>query len=226
VVEEELGEQAEVLAEHALILRVNLEDRHVVGRRLLTVDLVAGRVELRDLRLEVAVELVTAGEEVEVELGDVKHVRPVVLLPERREVPRLHLPLPHDDLVDVLDLRRLLVLLERREVELALLLVLLVVELPLGRPRQFPLLALRPEVEPVQRDPLVEAPIEAVVMHIVLPLPRVLVLLALNDLAGLDTLVTPLAHQLGPELEGFRRLRILRGTHHGGGPRSNPPTTL
>ena len=45
VVEEELGEEAEVLAEDALVLGVDLEDRDVVRRRLLAVDLVARLVE-------------------------------------------------------------------------------------------------------------------------------------------------------------------------------------
>ena len=44
-------------------------------------------------------------------------------------------------------------------------------------------------------------------MDVVLPLARVLVLLALDDLARLDALVAPLAEQLGPELQGLGGLR-------------------
>lgn len=96
----------------------------------------------------------------------------------------------------VLHLRRLLVLLERRQVELALLLVLLVVVLALRITSQLTLLRHRAQVKAFERHPLVQPAVEALVVHVVLPLARVLQLLPLDHLTRLDSLVTPLAQQL------------------------------
>mmetsp|Transcript_158 Transcript_158/g.437 ORF Transcript_158/g.437 Transcript_158/m.437 type:complete len:335 (+) Transcript_158:66-1070(+) len=109
VVQEELREQAQVLAEDALHARVYLVHRHFA----VSVDLVARRVEALAPRPHVALQLALPGKVVEVVLAPVERVAVGVLLWEGREVPRVHLVLADGDTRDVLHLCRLLVLLER-----------------------------------------------------------------------------------------------------------------
>ena len=216
VVEEELREEAQVLAVDSLVLRVDLKDRDIMVLLLLPIDLVARRVEELALGRQVPLELLAPREKVEVKLADVERVGAVVLLAKRREVPRLHTPAAHHDAVDVLHLGRLLVLLERRQVELALLLVLLRLVLALRRARHLAVLRLRAEVEALERHPLVEPPVEALVVHVVPPLARVLVLLPVDDLARFRALVAPLAEQFRAELErlGLHRRRVRAADGH------------
>mmetsp|Transcript_13304 Transcript_13304/g.30887 ORF Transcript_13304/g.30887 Transcript_13304/m.30887 type:complete len:203 (+) Transcript_13304:529-1137(+) len=129
VVQEELREVAQVLAPHLGFCAVDLEDGDVIS----PVDLVARRVSRAPFSL-VALELGLAFVEVERELANVQHVNYVIpLLPdlagERREVPRLDNVLAHLDLVHVLDLRHLLVLLERSLIKPFVVVVPLVREL-------------------------------------------------------------------------------------------------
>ena len=171
VVEEELGEVAQVLAVDLLLLAVDLEvgQGHRVAVPVLVrvpVDLVPRGVQLRDL-LHVPLQLLLALEEAEVEFAEVELRHAVVLGREGREVPGVHLPLAQVDALDVLQLGELLVLPQRLRVELLVLVVRVFVDLPLlvaRAPAGLSLLRLavhrRVEVHPLQRDPLVQPPVE------------------------------------------------------------------
>ena len=103
--------------------RVHLEHRDAAG----AVDLVGGRVARAVLLLLEALELGLVLEEVERELAAVERVDGAVLpelLGEGREVPGLHQVPPQLDVLDVLHLRHLLVLAQRRVVHALVLLLL------------------------------------------------------------------------------------------------------
>ena len=144
VVQEQLGQEAQVLAVHLLLAAVNLEHRHAV----VPVNLVARRVQQLVLA-QVPPQLLAALEECQRELGSAgKRLRQrtrarlqrcasarrgahlaeeelgavVVLGREGREVPGVHLVPPELDLQDVAHFRELLVLAQRRGVKLRVLL--------------------------------------------------------------------------------------------------------
>ena len=85
-------------------------------------------------------------------------------------------------------------LLERREVQLTLLLMLLEVILALRRARELALLhaSQTAKVKPIERHPLVEPPVVTLIVHVVVPLTGVLILLAFDDFARLKDPVTTL----------------------------------
>ena len=90
VVEEELGQEAEIAAPGALATAVDLEEGDVV----VAVDLVAGRVEQRAFGA-VALERSALPEIRQAELADVHHLLFRVLDRVRAEVPGFHLVLAH-----------------------------------------------------------------------------------------------------------------------------------
>mmetsp|Transcript_23262 Transcript_23262/g.78156 ORF Transcript_23262/g.78156 Transcript_23262/m.78156 type:complete len:417 (-) Transcript_23262:9-1259(-) len=203
VVQEELGQQAQVLAVDALHARVHLVHGHV----RVPVDLVPRRVEEAAPGPHVSLQLGPARKVAEVVLAEVERVAARVLLGEGREVPGLHLELADCDAGDVLDLGRLLVLLERGRVELPLLLgVVGLVELLARVARQLLAVArglVRPQVKAVHGHPLVHAPVEAEIMHVVLPLHGLDVLPAVDNLAHPVLVIAPSAEELASRLQGF-----------------------
>ena len=84
VVEEELGEEGQILTVNGVFVAVDLEDCHLVF--LVAVDLISGRVEEGAI-LRVAVELDLKGEEAEAEVADVEAVEVVVVDGVGAEVP-------------------------------------------------------------------------------------------------------------------------------------------
>lgn len=90
VVEEELGQEAEVATPGALAPAVDLEEADVV----VAVDLVAGRVQERAFGA-VALERAALPEVRQAELADVDHFLFRVFYRVRAEVPRFHLMLAH-----------------------------------------------------------------------------------------------------------------------------------
>mmetsp|Transcript_41598 Transcript_41598/g.106452 ORF Transcript_41598/g.106452 Transcript_41598/m.106452 type:complete len:349 (+) Transcript_41598:700-1746(+) len=212
VVQEELGEVAQVLAVHLLLAPVHLKHGDVA----VAVDLVAGRVQHRVLA-QVAHHHVALLEEVERELAKVQLLDVVVLCREGRKVPGVHVVAAQLDHVDVLHLGELLVLAQRVGVKLGVLLVagVRLVVLPLE------VLVLR-EVDLRQRvvhggevhlretHPLVHAPVESVVMHVILELLRARDLALLDDAHGVVLAVAPEAVHARARVQ---RQFHLRGVH-------------
>mmetsp|Transcript_13380 Transcript_13380/g.54017 ORF Transcript_13380/g.54017 Transcript_13380/m.54017 type:complete len:575 (-) Transcript_13380:98-1822(-) len=202
VVQEELGEVAQVLAEDLLLLAVNLEKRRRLTARLVAVDLVPGRVV--HLRLpKVPLQLLLPLEEVQGELAEEELLARGVLGRKRRKVPRVHLVPPELDFQDVSHLGHLLVLPQRVGVELGVLLVVRVLVLPF-----LPgLVLLRgAEVHLGDGDPGVQAPVELLVVDVVLVLLLRLLALgsrsALDDPDGVHLAVAPLALDPRADVEG------------------------
>mmetsp|Transcript_19883 Transcript_19883/g.50441 ORF Transcript_19883/g.50441 Transcript_19883/m.50441 type:complete len:448 (-) Transcript_19883:704-2047(-) len=205
VVEEQLGQEAQVLAERLLALAVNLEHAHVA----VAVDLLSGRVA-RPALVHVAQHLAAALEERQRVLAKVQLLAVLVLWREGREVPRVHHVAPQLNLVNVLDLCELLVLAQRVGVKVAVVAVAIVVV-------QHRLLLLfgvgvgdlhlhRGQVKLRQLHPLIHAPVVPHVVHVVLPAVGVLhgaplLLPPLNDLGSVVLLVLPHARRLGPDLQ-------------------------
>mmetsp|Transcript_11798 Transcript_11798/g.36475 ORF Transcript_11798/g.36475 Transcript_11798/m.36475 type:complete len:258 (+) Transcript_11798:774-1547(+) len=171
---------------------------------------------------KVALQLVLAFEERQVELAKVELFAVVVLLGEGRKVPRVDLPAPQLNLLDVLDLGVLLVLAQRCLVKLRVVVVLVVIlaELALLRARLVFVAALlslivlpkRVPVEPVGADPLVIAAVELRVVHVVLPFA--LELPALKYARGAMLAVAPRAHR-ARTLRKRATLVLDRLGHHG-----------
>ena len=106
VVEEQLGEVAQVLAVDRVLGPVDFEHRDLL--LFVPVDLVAGGV-VQQTGLAVPLEFLLQGEEREAELAEVEAVDVMVEGGERTVVPGLGLVLAHLDVVDGLQLRDLLV---------------------------------------------------------------------------------------------------------------------
>ena len=135
--QEQLGQVAEVLAVNLLLAAVHLEEAHRVALfGDVAVDLIAWWMPQLHFA-KVALQLVLAFEERQVELAKVELFAVVVLLGEGRKVPRVDLPAPQLNLLDVLDLGVLLVLAQRCLVKLRVVIVLVVIlaELALLRAR-------------------------------------------------------------------------------------------
>jgi hypothetical protein len=113
VIKEELGEQAEILAVHFIVLSIDLED----GQIVVTVDLVARRVSQIALAL-VPLERLGLFHVLEAELAHVElvlaQVEAAVAVGVGRIIPRVYLVATEFDAGDVLHLRDLLVLLLQR----------------------------------------------------------------------------------------------------------------
>ncbi len=113
MVKEELGEQAEILAVHFIVLSVDLKD----GQIIVAVDLVARRVPQIALAL-VPLERLCLFHVLEAELAHVElvlaQVVAAVAVGVRRIVPRVYLVAAEFDAGDVLHLRDLLVFLLQR----------------------------------------------------------------------------------------------------------------
>ena len=218
VVEEELRQQAEVLAVGAGGGAVDLEDRDRVG----AVDLVPGRVH-RVAPLHVARERLASLHKMQVELAKVERVAVGVALREGRVVPGLHLPAAEDDLVDVLDPRRRLVLALRRRVELASRRVMRVhgddagrgVELALAVAVAASRILVLAKREPLGRHPLVQPAVELYIVHVILRC-SISRSAPLDHLAVAQVALAPLAAQALPDLEHVIRrlgLRLARVNH-------------
>ena len=124
--QEQLGQVAEVLAVNLLLAAVHLEEAHRVALfGDVAVDLIAWWMP----------QLVLACEERQGELAKVELFAVVVLLGEGRKVPRVDLPAPQLNLLDVLDLGVLLVLAQRCLVKLRVVVVLVVILAELARLR-------------------------------------------------------------------------------------------
>ena len=83
------------------------------------------------VHLEISFELLAPRKKIQIELAKIQLVHRLVLLWEGREIPRLHAPLAKDDACHIFHFGGLLVLLERGEVELPFLFMLLMVVLAL-----------------------------------------------------------------------------------------------
>mmetsp|Transcript_31062 Transcript_31062/g.58474 ORF Transcript_31062/g.58474 Transcript_31062/m.58474 type:complete len:406 (-) Transcript_31062:198-1415(-) len=220
VIQEQLGQVAEVLTVHFFLLAVHFEERDVA----LPVYLVPRRMTQLAL-LEVSLQLLLAAHEAEAELAEIQLVARGHLRGERREVPRLHVKLANLDPVDVLHLGELLVLAQARRIKLLVPVIrrhlrvdlALLVARAVARGVAAARLVHgnhRGQVQLAQLDPLVQSPIELNVVNVVLVVRLRLNLTPFDDSDLMPLVVAPLAVDLRPNVKWQHdfalRLRLAR----------------